>query len=722
MKPAVILIAFLLTFFVTLSAQQPIQLNINQGISSGSISATVNTNFSIGTLSNIFDGNINTLAVTPSVNPLVITLHFQSNQVRLVRMRFYAATVGRYRVECAQTLNDLNSGTGTYRLVINNYDLAPNTWGTQNFTPTDARFVRLTAQRTAGDNFVHLNEWELYVDGSITSIQFPTDTLVLYTGWTWRHLRLLGNSASGQVQIPMSQVSITSSNPAVASVNAQQHVSAVSAGTAILTATYNSLQTTLPVAVRTPARTPDVVSMPPGLSSPAPNAVYPVPVIIIRYIPTVNGTTIDRRHTTAFPNDYPIQRLVDSINLYDKAVVFALTEGSKFRGYQNPNARPSLGYYVSKYITVYEPMPPGDSVFSVVNNRIKVSIDYRQIIQRFNLQTDINQGLAKEIWMWYLEAEPDSPYYSPSIHRPEIFRGGWESNMASPTTGDVSNSDRNPGDLPVFSKTYVWYLQNSTRTQAEAIHNHGHQLESIYAFVNQRQDGNTNLFWGSFVGRTPSFVYTTGRAGWTHMPPNTTQHYDYLNPTLVLSDIADWQPNGGQQTLVNRDTWGNQPYSWPAGTARQQRIESNWYIYWFQSMPGYGNRIRYGNFYMTNWWEFTAHWDSVITRNLGLYSSVPTVSTPERTPVSTYRLMQNYPNPFNPATVIQYELPRTSRVKLEVFDMLGRKLSTLVDARQEAGTYSVGFNADTYGLSSGIYFYRFETEGFSETRKMIFAK
>ncbi|MCS6988881.1 MAG: T9SS type A sorting domain-containing protein [Chloroherpetonaceae bacterium] len=83
-------------------------------------------------------------------------------------------------------------------------------------------------------------------------------------------------------------------------------------------------------------------------------------------------------------------------------------------------------------------------------------------------------------------------------------------------------------------------------------------------------------------------------------------------------------------------------------------------------------------------------------------------------------LEQNYPNPFNPSTTIAYQLPVASDVKLEVFDMLGKKVATLVSGRQEAGAHSANFNASA--LSSGIYFYRLQAGGFAETKKMTLAK
>jgi len=93
-----------------------------------------------------------------------------------------------------------------------------------------------------------------------------------------------------------------------------------------------------------------------------------------------------------------------------------------------------------------------------------------------------------------------------------------------------------------------------------------------------------------------------------------------------------------------------------------------------------------------------------------------------------FALEQNYPNPFNPTTTIMYQLPVASQVKLEVFDMLGRKVSSLVEQTQNAGRYQANFNAAD--LTSGMYFYRLQAtplnrasmEGFIEMKKMMLVK
>lgn len=88
-----------------------------------------------------------------------------------------------------------------------------------------------------------------------------------------------------------------------------------------------------------------------------------------------------------------------------------------------------------------------------------------------------------------------------------------------------------------------------------------------------------------------------------------------------------------------------------------------------------------------------------------------------------YRLEQNYPNPFNPGTIINYQLPVASNVSLIVYDILGRKVAELInDEWKEAGYHQFNFSAVSYHLSSGIYFYRIQTDAFSDIKKFVLLK
>ena len=85
-----------------------------------------------------------------------------------------------------------------------------------------------------------------------------------------------------------------------------------------------------------------------------------------------------------------------------------------------------------------------------------------------------------------------------------------------------------------------------------------------------------------------------------------------------------------------------------------------------------------------------------------------------------YSLDQNYPNPFNPSTQINYSVAKSGLVKISVYDILGREVNVLVNEVKNPGFYSVDFNGSS--LSSGLYFYKMESNGFVDTKKMTLIK
>jgi hypothetical protein len=92
---------------------------------------------------------------------------------------------------------------------------------------------------------------------------------------------------------------------------------------------------------------------------------------------------------------------------------------------------------------------------------------------------------------------------------------------------------------------------------------------------------------------------------------------------------------------------------------------------------------------------------------------------------SEYLLAQNYPNPFNPITQISFDVPTAGNVNIDVYNLLGQKINTLVSGYKDVGHYSVTWNAtDEVGqpVPSGVYFYRLTTNNHSETKRMMLLK
>jgi hypothetical protein len=119
-------------------------------------------------------------------------------------------------------------------------------------------------------------------------------------------------------------------------------------------------------------------------------------------------------------------------------------------------------------------------------------------------------------------------------------------------------------------------------------------------------------------------------------------------------------------------------------------------------------RVRGGN--GGGWGEFSPTGSVHVVINSVAAQHVPT----------DFVLRANYPNPFNPRTTIGFELPISAKVRLSVFDMLGREVAVLVNERKSAGVYEVSFNAE--GLSSGIYIYRLHAGDFMQSRKIVLLK
>jgi hypothetical protein len=119
----------------------------------------------------------------------------------------------------------------------------------------------------------------------------------------------------------------------------------------------------------------------------------------------------------------------------------------------------------------------------------------------------------------------------------------------------------------------------------------------------------------------------------------------------------------------------------------------------------------------------TTEWSLEPAFGIGRFSRPVSVEEKENNPSSihrTFALRQNYPNPFNPSTTIEFDIPHTSFVTLEIFNLLGQKVVTVLAENLKAGTYRIPWNANN--LSSGVYFYRLNAGTFVDTKKFLLLK
>jgi hypothetical protein len=264
-------------------------------------------------------------------------------------------------------------------------------------------------------------------------------------------------------------------------------------------------------------------------------------------------------------------------------VVQALEQGSTYHGYKDPTAKPSLQYEILDMIEFLEPLP----TWAKPGHQVPMT-DYNAIMKQVDVQHWVEERGVKEIWIWG-------------------YHGGvvdlWESNMAGPF-GDISNSDRDPHDLPVLDKTYTVYHYNYQRGPSEAVEDHIHQIEHVLNYVDGRdrtppEQWHNLLFWGHFVGSDHSHKIVQPGCGWAHYPPNGERDYDWANPRYVQTDIEDWQPDGGgQKKRLNCKRWNGDSLTW--------------FIYWMQNLPGGNNGLTYRGRPLRNWWTFIGDFDTAM--------------------------------------------------------------------------------------------------------------
>jgi hypothetical protein len=228
------------------------RLDINQGMVDGTISAEYTT-LDIGRISDVFDNNFGTLARSANINPMVITLSFTS-PVTLTSSIINMASDGDWTMEIASNLTDLNAKTNSYVKLFNQSQVVANVSSTQVFANASAKVVRLTATRV-GDNYVHLYEWQLFANQTVTSLSivqaphfvFKSNKLVISPAQQQK-LKVNGLT-SGGASVEITNATFSSANTSIATVSSSGTVTGVALGTTTITASLGSVSTPLTVSV-----------------------------------------------------------------------------------------------------------------------------------------------------------------------------------------------------------------------------------------------------------------------------------------------------------------------------------------------------------------------------------------------------------------------------------------------------------------------------------------
>jgi thiol-disulfide isomerase/thioredoxin len=231
--------------------------------------------------------------------------------------------------------------------------------------------------------------------------------------------------------------------------------------------------------------------------------------------------------------------------------------------------------------------------------------------------------------------------------------------------------------------------------------NSSHTIKAISPQVN----GNTRYVftnWSNSGDTTQTITVNS----------NTSLYMANYKTQFKLSGSV--QPSGIPVTVVGGNTFYDSSSTITVSTTPYS-VQYNGRTYYFNRWMGAGAGSYTGynpsfQLSMNNPINQIAFYDTINTGITKLGSEIP----------SKYELYQNYPNPFNPTTNIKFDITRNGIVKLEVYDITGRVMNTLVNGKLEAGKYAYTMNSSN--MPSGVYFYKLETENYLMTRRMILLK
>jgi hypothetical protein len=362
-----------------------------------------------------------------------------------------------------------------------------------------------------------------------------------------------------------------------------------------------------------------------------------VPIIILSYIPTENGIDLNLKEG---PDGYSqiynstlerVKRKILNESIMAKRI---WEEGSRFRNFNTKNSPFQINVVPVAYVNVYE--------MDFIQNSTNREVDYKKLFNRLGLSEIINSKNVKEIWFNHFPL-----YNKPAVTNnknlypdTKLHWGLDESNMSSPTTPDISNSSRKD-DLPILNHTYVVYAFNQSMGISNHVHCKGHQIEVQMSYIENKviypsaNNIENTIFWGRFVGmknNSGGWDFKTGRVGRTHNPPNTydNEQYQYSNARKSESDIKDWNPNGGKKEIVDHTLWTGINYDFDFTTYQGFGSQSNtsevkWLLFFFQSVPGYQNNIKYTwngtTRAISDWWNIFYNWDNSIKTNKTLWEN-----------------------------------------------------------------------------------------------------
>jgi len=545
--------------FTSSLVSQTQQLDVAGALVGGQATVT-NTTLDIGNIANIFDGNTNTLARTANINPMVVTLSFTSPQL-LARSRiFFLGGDSEWRIETADTVADLDSMTGSYRVALDWLYGANSTWLDRSLTnPIPCRAVRLKLNRLVGDNYVHLNEWELYATIPNVGSGFRITNARRLGG----SFELTWNSSSGQWYEAQSSTNFSNWNSAgfqkgAGNVTTQQ-VAGISGNQG-----YYRIRKAVPEDRTQIAKRVLVMNFDPILEDHGNLRLH-------QYM----GWNDPRVLNTNYLNDlcaasggYVQWQVVGWVDLDLWPIQwdgFSYNDTTFFQSWSDP---------------VHYPWHTNaDGSLSTADYGVLLDTPLAALGNKSAHQMVTNNEVDEVLWWGF-------PY-----------AGFYESRMVGGTAYWC-----NSGPLIRPCKLYVVMGLNFERGVAEAIHSFGHRSESIlwHVYGSWSSTSTINHLWDRFTRNGPLHGVSVAGLGNVHYPPNTASEYIYNASATVSCEVDRWvsYPSfSGSLINVSATTWGGPDY---------QRGFLLWWLGHMPKVPGRyvdtGNAINNGK--LNNWWGY----------------------------------------------------------------------------------------------------------------------
>lgn len=634
--------------------------NINELIQNNTVQVS-HSQFDIGGIHDVFDGNDQSLARSASINPLVITLTFPFDVSFSGARVIQTYSDGWWTLEVADTEYDLAYQTGSYELLVFMSPTQDGVAGMSGFFLGYKRIVRLTVQRTTGDNYVHLNEWQLleaHAEVQISSICARPSQLWLLPNTSF-DISVFGTDTAGYQYKIESDIGWYLPDTDLIYLDELTGGVRISSfnqpGVSFARAEWNDLIYELPVKV--------VEDFKPKTA--ATRIVKVALVIIDPPIEAEGGLRFHERFGWDDPVDLT-NALADSLDSASGGAVDYQIVSS----YDEPILYAALQGTVISVDSMYRLfLEPGWTTFHQLEQTGGFAFDYNGLLAAHDFCTQSNNKEIDEIWVYSMP-----------------FTGMYESRL----TGDGAfwyNSPPLSGNSCIDQVPIMGF--NYERGVAEAMHSFGHRVESAMVHTFGRWDYNAvdKNDWEKFASYDEA-VPGGAHIGNIHFPPNGTSDYDYKNQGSVVihADNWDYYPFLFDEVRVaNCQEWGCSHLGYMS--------------WWFHHLPHFTCRNRDG--ILNNWWAYIVDYNEgklleTETSNCQCEYVAGTTSVNDVKNDFSFKI---YPNPAKDGALLEFDIPQKD-LQVIIYNQLGVEVqsfmveslakSILLDfAKLDTGVYSV---------------------------------